>query len=280
MHTIRKRKYSLKKKSMKRKKTMKYRGGQNLNPHQRQGQYPEEDPSQREEPSNENEHPGIIGPAIKVAKNLANNAASIAFSGINSLTGVNIENPDSANNALENAYNTLSNPETKENIKRVVGEGAQVAAIALEASGPAINKFMEKTTDALEKSADRLGKAAVSIALNTAEEIPGVGVVIGTVRSLDKGAQAMQSVFNAFSDTATAAGEAGSEIKNRYNAVQEQMNGIANLSNQIGYTQMQTAGSIAEFKDATLNPEKFKTNKITTRKKTLFRNTKSRQTRK
>ena len=260
-------------------------------PSQDPSQYPGQDPGQGEEPSNEdeNKHPGIIGPAIKVAKNLANNAASIAFSGINSLTGVNIEDKVSTNNALEKAYETLSDPETKENIKRVLGEGSQVAAIALEASGPAINKFMEKTTDALEKSANKLGEAAVSVALNTAASVPGVGAVVGAVRSADKGAQAMQSVFNAFSDTATAAGDTANEIKNKFNSAQEQMNGMqaqmngmANLGSQINNMQIQTAGSIAEFKDATLNPEKFKTNisKVTRRKKTFFRNTKSRQTRK
>jgi hypothetical protein len=296
MYTIRKRKYSLKKKSTKRKNTMKYRGGQYQEQGPSQYQDQEKDASQyqdQEEHSNEeeNNHPGIIRPAFKAVKNLANKAASLTFSGINSLTGVNIENTESTNNALENAYKTLSDPETKENISRVVGEGAQVAAIALEAASPAINKFMEKTTDAVEKSVEKVGKAMVNIAMNTAEEIPGAGVIIGTVRSLDKGAQAAQSVLNAFSDTATNAGDTANEIKRKYKEAQEQLHGLSNMDLE---TQMQNkikertniqnyvGGSITEFQDTTLNPEKFKTkiNNITKRKKTLFRNTKSRHARK
>jgi hypothetical protein len=354
MQTIRKRKYSLKKKLIKRKKTMKYRGGQQgqeqdpsqyqgqdpsqgqeqdpsqyqgQDPSQYQGQdpsqyqeqdpsqyqdqdpsqyqeqdpsqyqdqdpsqyqdqdpsqYQEQDPSQYqdegEEPSNENKHPGIIGPAIKVAKNLANKAASLAFSGINNLTGVNIEDKESTNNALENAYNTLSDPETQENI-----------SLVLEASTPAINKFMEKTTDALEKSADKVSEAAISVALNTAASIPGVGAVIGAVRSLDKGAQAAQSVFNSMADTTTAAGDAVHEVKSNLNAAKEQMiGGIANVKlkmknkiNERNNIQKFVGGSIAEFQDTTLNPEKFKTNinNVTKRKKSIFKRNKSRRNRK
>ena len=298
MHTTRKRKYSLKKKSTKRKNTTKYRGGQ----HQEQGpsQYQEKDASQYQDQEEEgeehskeeeNNHPGIIRPAFKAAKNLANKAAELAFSGINSLTGVDVENTESTNNALENAYKTLSDPETKENISRVVGEGAQVAAIALEAASPAINKFMEKTTDAVEKTANRVGEAAVSVAFNTAASVPGIGALVGAVRSADKGAQAVQSVFNAFYDTTTAAGDTANEIKHKYIEAKEQLNGLSNMDlktqmqnkiNERTNIQNYVGGSITEFQDTTLNPEKFKTkiNNVTKRKKTYFRNAKSRHARK
>jgi len=245
-----------------------------------QGEGEEQGQEEGEEPSNENKHPGIIGPAIKVAKNLANKAASLAFSGINSLTGVNIEDKESTNNALENAYNTLSDPEVQENISRV-----------FDASTPAINKFMEKTTDAIEKSADKVGEAAISVALNTVASVPGVGAVIGAIRSLDKGAQAAQSVFNSMADTTTAAGDAAYEIKHNLNNPQSlaMTGGIANMElkmknkiNERNNIQKFVGGSIAEFQDTTLNPEKFKTkiNNVTKRKKSNFKRNKSRRTRK
>jgi len=250
-------------------------------------------------------HPGLIGPAMNFISNTTSTLASNAISRANNLLGFDITNKSSINDEFKKATEILSDAQMRENIKNVISEGAQTLAIGLEAAKPAINQFVETTTEAVEKSASKIGKAGVSIALNTLEEIPVAGIVVGTIRSLDKAAQAAQSVFNAGSEIITASGDAANQIaKNIENAshlnmlpqipnqipnISNQMpniaNQIPNISNQMPnianqfqnitskipdiQKQMQNklrektnilnkvGGSIAEFHDSTLNPDRF-----------------------
>jgi hypothetical protein len=229
-------------------------------------------------------HPGLIGPAMNFISNTTNKLASNTITGASNLLGVDITNKSSINDEFKKATEILSDSQMRENIKNIISEGAQTLAIGLEAAKPAINQFVETTTDAVEKSASKIGKAGVSIALNTLEEIPVAGIVVGTIRSLDKAAQAAQSVFNAGSEIITASGDAANQIaKNIENAsnlkmlpqIPNQISNIAkqlpNITNKIPDIQKQmqnklrektqilnkVGGSIAEFHDSTLNPDRF-----------------------
>jgi hypothetical protein len=194
MHHSKKRRHTFK-----RKNSRKLRGGQA----EKQEHLAEEIQS---------EHPGIVGPAVNLVSSTANNVASAAITGASDLLGVNLASTDSVNNALEKEIKVLSDPETKEHIQEVIGEGAQVLATGLEAAQPAINQLVETTTEAVEKSAEKIGNAGVNIALNTLEEIPMLGVLVGTIRSVDKAIAAGQSVVNAGSEIITAEGDAINQI--------------------------------------------------------------------
>jgi len=194
MYSTRKRKHTFK-----RKNSRKLRGGQA----EKQERLTEEIQS---------EHPGIVGPAVNLVSSTANNVASAAITGASDLLGVNLASKDSVNNALEKEIKVLSDPETKEHIQEVIGEGAQVLATGLEAAQPAINQLVETTTEAVEKSAEKIGNAGINIALNTLEEVPMLGVLVGTIRSFDKAISAGQSVVNAGSEIITAESDAVNQI--------------------------------------------------------------------
>jgi hypothetical protein len=257
----------------KRKQSRKIRGGQEA----KQEQLAEEI---------QGEHPGLVGPAVNLVSSTANNVASAAITGASNLLGVNLASTDSVNNALEKEIKVLSDPETKEHIQEVIGEGAQVLATGLEAAQPAINQLVETTTEAVEKSAEKIGNAGINIALNTLEEIPMLGVLVGTIRSVDKAIAAGQSVINAGSEIVTASGDAVNQVtQNIENASQKivpdapeipntddlKAQALSKLPDVKGdltkkmtdkvkeKTQIlnKVGGSIAEFHDSTLNPEKF-----------------------
>ena len=162
-------------------------------------------------------HPGFIGPALNLVSNVASGVSSAAITGASKLMGVDLTNKDEVNSALQKEIKILSDPETRENIKKVIGEGAQTLAVGLEAAKPAINKFVETTTEAIEKSAKKIGDASVSVALNTLEEIPMVGVLVGTIRSADKATQAAQSIFNAGSEIVAASGDVVGQVTKSIN---------------------------------------------------------------
>jgi hypothetical protein len=263
----------------KRKQSRKIRGGQAA----KQEQLAEEI---------QGEHPGLVGPAVNLVSSTANNVASAAITGASNLLGVNLASTDSVNNALEKEIKVLSDPETKEHIQEVIGEGAQVLATGLEAAQPAINQLVETTTEAVEKSAEKIGNAGINIALNTLEEIPMLGVLVGTIRSVDKAIAAGQSVVNAGSEIITAEGDAINQItQNIEDATKKFAPKVPELPSTDDLTKSvlsklpevpkmpdvkgdltkkmtdkvkektqilnKVGGSIAEFHDSTLNPEKF-----------------------
>jgi hypothetical protein len=271
MYPTRKRRHTFK-----RKNSRKLRGGQA----EKQEQLSEEIQS---------EHPGLVGPAVNLVSSTANNVASAAITGASDLLGVNLASTESVNNALEKEIKVLSDPETKEHIQEVIGEGAQVLATGLEAAQPAINQLVETTTEAVEKSAEKIGNAGINIALNTLEEIPMLGVLVGTIRSVDKAIAAGQSVVNAGSEIITAESDAVNQITQNIEAatkkfvpelpstddlkdkilsklpevpkipdvkgdltkkMTDKINEKTKILNKVG-------GSIAEFHESTLNPDKL-----------------------
>jgi len=246
------------KNTLKRKYSIKLKGGQ---PQQKQKEKREKIELPNDEVNQEKlaeeiaqKHPGIVGPALNLAGNMANNVASQGIKGASLLLGVNLENKDAVNNSLEKLKKTLSDPETLSNIKQVVGDGAKVFAASIEASKPAISKLVSTTTDAISKSSEKIGNAGVNIVMNTLEEIPGVGIIVGTARSADKAGQAVQSLFNAGSEIVAASGDAVNQIARNMadvkKSLQKTMEEKTSISKQLG-------GSIAEFHNSTLNPEKF-----------------------
>jgi len=207
-------------------------------------------------------HPGLIGPAMKLIGNATNKVASTAISSASKLLGVDLASKADVNGALKKELAILSDPQTRENIKKVISEGAKTFAIGLNAAQPAVNQLLKTTTDAIKKTGDKVGKAGVDIAMNTLEEIPGVGVVIGTIRSVDKAAQAAQSVANAGSEILTATGDTVNQVTKNIENVNNNMNLDLNKNLQETFKkntniQEMVGGSISQFHDSTLNPEKF-----------------------
>ena len=269
MYTIRKRKYSLKKQPVARKNTFKLRGGSHLQ-------------NQAIVSKNiQSSHPGIVAPVVDLVSGVASNVASTAVSGAGSFLGVNLSNKESVNNALKKQIAVLSDPETKENLKKLLGEGAKVVALGLESSQPAIEKFIQTTTKAVSNSAEKMGDAVINVGLNTLGGIPVVGAAIGAVRSLDKAVKAGQSVLNAGTEVIAASGDAVNQITQNIEHAKSKVNSMnfdvqKQLQDKIRAKTailQKVGGSIAEFHDTTLNPEKFipQTNTSLRNKKTILR---------
>jgi len=169
----------------------------------------------------EAKHPGFIGPATTYITNVGNNA-------MNHLPMV-----DNIKNTLSNILETLKNPEMRENIRNIIGEGATTLAIGLQASQPAIDQLISSVVEAIEKSANKIGNASVNVFMNTLEEIPGPGIFIGTIRSLDTIVKTIQSLVNAGSEVITANADTISEITEKIQQIKSQlMNKVQALSSK------------------------------------------------
>jgi len=155
---------------------------------------------------------------------------------------------EAAKDVLQTANEKLNNPEFVDEVAKTAQIASEVAATVLEASEPALNEAIDKTSEIGAKAASKVGESAVSIALNTAEAIPGPGVLVGLVRDVDKLATAGEAIVEAGAETATTFAdtlkkaedaiktkmEEASSIKNRVNDGINQFNNVDNISKRLG----------------------------------------------
>jgi hypothetical protein len=113
------------------------------------------------------------------------------------LLGVDLSNPEETSRKLDEIKEVISSPETAEKVNEIVGEAAVVGAVALEAAEPFTKPLIDKSVELAEETGNKMGKAGVNIILNTIEEIPGIGIFVGTVRSLNTAALTGLSALDA-----------------------------------------------------------------------------------
>jgi len=172
---------------------------------------------------------GIIGKANKVGVAIADelndklNSPEVK----DTITDSVGETVDIAKDILKKVDDELKDPEFVKEIADVTKEVSETASIILEASDPAINKMIDKTSEIATNAASKVGESAISIALNTAEAVPGVGAVIGLVRDIDKATIAGEAIVEAGLETVETVSDA---IKETQESVKENFEDIKNVT--------------------------------------------------
>jgi hypothetical protein len=172
---------------------------------------------------------------VKKTSNLLKGLFVTATERIAKLANINISDSSDVNSKLDEIKEALDNPENREKLKEIVGELAENGTIAIQAATPFIKEFMEKAVDIGTKTAADIGESIVKIGLNVSEEIPGVGILIGTIRSLSNAGEAFLSSTNAVSEIITASSDAVNAASMNYTKIMEDkkksMNRIQNSIN-------------------------------------------------
>lgn len=130
----------------------------------------------------------------------------------------------------------LSDPKlAEENREKIVQMGknaAEVGAIALEAAEPFTKPLIDKSVEAGGEILSKMGEAGVKVLLNTAEEIPMVGIVFGTIRSISNIGEAAISSINAGSEVITTASDAVNATTKNFERLMEEREKIQNRTNE------------------------------------------------
>ena len=173
-------------------------------------------------------------PMIKKTGELVEGLTLKGVERLASLLGINLSDSRSVNEKLDQIKLALSDPKNKEKIKEIVSEAAKVGAVAVEAASPFIQPLVNKTIAVGTESMSKIGESAVKIALNTAEEIPVAGVVIGTVRSLSNVGEAMAAASSAASEVVTASSDTiNAATKNFERLMKEKMNSVNRINDSL-----------------------------------------------
>lgn len=162
------------------------------------------------------------GVALKTIDNTAN------------ILGVDLNNSEKFNEKLEDIKNVLDNPENKELIKDIAGEVSEIGVVALDAAKPFVNELITEVSDKLGVIGNEFGETGVKVALNTLEEIPGAGVVIGTIRSASNIGEAILASSNATAEVVTKASDTlNASLQNFDNLLKEKGDVLARTTDSI-----------------------------------------------
>ena len=120
---------------------------------------------------------------------------------------VDLNDSEQFKRRLEELKMILNDPKNKELMKEIIANFAQVGIVALEAAEPFMNKLISDIFEKLTIMGNEFGEAGIKIGLNTLEEIPGYGVIIGTIRSVSNAAEAVIASGNTASEIMTIAAD-------------------------------------------------------------------------
>jgi hypothetical protein len=204
---------------------------------------PEEDKLDTEPPSEMSQKASeLASTASNIASGIANKANQVGAIVVEELNK-NINGPvketvstaigntvEATEHVLEAANEKLNNPEFVQDVAEAAKNASNTAEIMLEAATPAINQAIDKASEIGTKVASKLGESAVSIALNTAEAIPGPGALIGLARDADKLATAGEAIIEAGAETATTFADT---IKKAEEAIKKKMSETSSVTNRI-----------------------------------------------
>ena len=204
---------------------------------------PEEEAKLLEEPSQLSQKTSeLASTASNIASGVANKANQVGAIIVDELNK-NIDGPvkdtvsnamgrtvEAAQHVLEAANEKLNNPRFVEEVAEATKNASNTAAIMVDAATPAINQAIDKASKIGTKVGSKLGESAVSIALNTAQAIPGPGALIGLIRDADKLATAGEAIVEAGAETVTTIADT---LKNAEEAIMKKMSETSAVTGRI-----------------------------------------------
>tara|TARA_B110000114_G_C15092953_1_gene399636 strand:+ start:2349 stop:3542 length:1194 start_codon:yes stop_codon:yes gene_type:complete len=166
--------------------------------------------------SQENDISKVLG--INVLKQLVNVTKGIAVGSIElagKFADVNFFDPYDLNNKLDKIIIVMTDEKTKENAKKLIKQYVDYGVILIEASSPFVNQMVAKGAVIAEESMSKVGESSVEVLFNTMIGIPGIGMILGGVKSMNKIGTLFLSVINANAEMMTlGANASNASLKN------------------------------------------------------------------
>lgn len=156
---------------------------------------------------------------LKTSGELAEGVAVNTLDSIGEIAGVDLSDPKLVE-------------ENKEKIVQMSKNAAEVGMIALEAAEPFAKPLMAKTIETGGEILTNVGKAGVKVLLNTAEEIPGVGIIFGSIRSISNIAEAAISSINAGTEVVTSTADAVNATTKNFERLVKEREDITNRTSE------------------------------------------------
>ena len=159
----------------------------------------------------------FVGPIIEKTGNLVEGALVKGIDVMGNSIGVDIDNPGSISEKLNNIKEDLNNPENVENTKAILGNAGKYIEVGIEAASPVIEEMSDKILPVVTKEADKAIKAGVATGVNLVEDV--AGPFIGIPRTLLSAATAFNASVNAGSELVKGVAETVQGTQDNYNRI-------------------------------------------------------------
>ncbi|MEI6598726.1 MAG: hypothetical protein WCL22_06815, partial [bacterium] len=159
----------------------------------------------------------FVGPIIEKTGNLVEGALVKGIDVMGNSIGVDVDNPGSISEKLNNIKEDLNNPENVENAKAILGNAGKYIEVGIEAASPVIEEMSDKILPVVTKEADKAIKAGVATGVNLVEDV--AGPFIGIPRTLLSAATAFNASVNAGSELVKGVAETVQGTQDNYNRI-------------------------------------------------------------
>ena len=172
----------------------------------------------------------VVGPVLEKTGDLVEGAAVKGLDMIGNSIGVDINNPQSIGEKLDNIKESLSDPVNVEKTKEILGNAGKYIEVGIEAAMPVIEKTVDKILPVFTKESDKAVKAGLGTVVNLAEDV--AGPFIGIPRTLLSAAEAFNASVNAGSELVKGTAEVIQGTQENYNRIiNENLSKIPNVPN-------------------------------------------------
>lgn len=131
--------------------------------------------------------------------------------------GINLTDETALKEQIAAVNRSLADPAVQAELQTLTMHLGEKARVVIKAAEPAVVEFLNSSGSVIQKTLPKLIDDMTSIALNTAQAVPGLGILIGLLRDIDKGVSAAQTASAAAADVTTAASKAISDTVSRIN---------------------------------------------------------------
>ena len=159
----------------------------------------------------------FVGPIIEKTGNLVEGALVKGIDVMGNSIGVDIDNPGSISEKINNIKENLNNPENVENAKAILGNAGKYVEVGIEAAAPVIEEMSDKILPVVREEADKAIKAVVATGVNLGEDV--FGPFIGIPRTLLSAATAFNASVNAGSELIKGVAETVQGTQDNYNRI-------------------------------------------------------------
>ena len=160
------------------------------------------------------------------ATNIAKGFAVNTLDSIGNAIGVDINNPASVNEKLDNLKQLVTDPKNIQKSREIISGIANNAAIYFKAAEPLIDPLADKILDVGSKAVEKAGDTATVVASNFVKEIPGVGLAYSLVQDASKIGEAVTAATNAAAEITTSASDSAVVFKKNLDQLQNEKNEI------------------------------------------------------
>ena len=140
----------------------------------------------------------VVGTVVKKTGDLFEGAAVKGLDIMGKSIGVDIDNPQSFGEKLDNIKTSLTDPTNVEKTKEILGNAGKYVEVGIDAVAPVFEKTADKILPVVMKETDKAVESGLGTLVNLAEDV--AGPIIGIPRTLLSAAEAFNASVNAGSE--------------------------------------------------------------------------------